>query len=73
MHRGVQWKKEYRTFLFAALAAGSVPVDAEKSKHLPLSVTEKAAQVHAGRPHLDDAYCAFIAETLGGETRRRKE
>lgn len=25
---------------------------------------------HAGRPHLDDAYCAFIAETLGGETIR---
>ena len=26
--------------------------------------------VHAGRPHLDDAFCAFIAETLGGETIR---
>jgi hypothetical protein len=39
----VQWKKEYRTFLFAALAAGSVPVDAEKSKHLPVSVTVKPA------------------------------
>ena len=44
-HREVQLKKEYRTFLVAALAAGSVPVDAEKSKHLPLSVTEKAAQM----------------------------
>ena len=26
--------------------------------------------VHAGRPHLDNAYCAFIAETLGGKTIR---